>query len=156
MALLRLLARLRDVDRPVARPTLIAFTTREEIGGHGAKHLCRTEKPEIFIAVDGAPIPPGTPLTLDDRPAIWSKDRLATYDQPLLRDLMAAAERAGTALQPVVYDSAASDASLVAYAGLAPRIACLGHARANSHGFEVARLAVFDTLLAVLHAYVTA
>lgn len=155
VALLRLLDRLRTEERPLARPTIVAFTTREEIGGHGAKYLCRQENPAIFIAVDGAPMPPGTNLVLDGRPAIWSKDRLATYDQTLLRELMTAAERAGTHLQPVVYDSAASDASLVAYAGLAPRIACLGQVRENSHGYEVARLAVFDNMVAVLHAYLS-
>ena len=93
-------------------------------------------------------------LQLDGRPAIWSKDRLATYDQRLLRALQQAAAAAGTALQPVVYDSAASDASLVAYAGLAPRIACMGQVRANSHGYEVARLSVFDNMLNTLIAFV--
>ncbi len=150
MTLLRLLARLKAEEiRPYA-PTIIAFVTSEELGGHGAKHLARREQPERFIAVDGAPIPAGVPLAIDGRPAIWSKDRLATYDQKLLQQFCEAALAAGTELQTAVYDGAASDASLLAYAGLAPRIACIGHVRENSHGYEVARLSVFDNLLATL------
>jgi putative aminopeptidase FrvX len=153
VALLRLLRAMQEQQIRPYQPTLVAFTTREEIGGHGAKVLCQRERPTVFISVDGAPMPPGTQLTLDGRPAIWSKDRLATYDQPLLRAFLQAAVEAGTELQTVVYDSAASDASLVAYAGLAPRIACMGQVRANSHGFEVARLSVFDNMLATLVAF---
>jgi putative aminopeptidase FrvX len=60
----------------------------------------------------------------------------------------------GTELQTAVYDGAASDASLLAYAGLAPRIACVGHVRENSHGYEVARLSVFDNLLKTLVQFI--
>ncbi len=67
-----------------------------------------------------------------------------------------AALAAVTELQTAVYEGAASDASLVAYAGLAPKIACIGHVRENSHGYEVTRLAVFDNLLNTLIAYMTA
>ena len=150
VALLRLLKRLKDEGIRPFHPTIIAFTVSEEVGGHGAKSLALREQPEIFISVDGAPIPPGTPLELDGRPAIWSKDRLGHYDQPLLQALCQAALDVGTELQPVVYDSAASDASLVYYAGGAQRIACVGQVRANSHGYEVARLSVFDHMLNTL------
>jgi putative aminopeptidase FrvX len=153
VALLRLLQAIGQQSIEPSVPLLIAFTTREEIGGLGAKALCRREAPDVFISIDGAPMPPGAGLELDGRPAIWSKDRLATYDQRLLQSLRAAAQSAGTSLQPVVYDSAASDASLVGYAGLAPRIACVGHVRANSHGFEVSRFSVFDNVLNTLIAF---
>ena len=153
VALLRLLQTTQQQQIQPHHPTIVAFTTQEEIGGHGAKVLCQRERPTVFISVDGAPIPPGAPLALDGRPAIWSKDRLAAYDQPLLRAFLQAALQAGTELQTVVYDSAASDASLVAYAGLASRIACMGQVRANSHGFEVARLSVFDNMLGTLVAF---
>jgi putative aminopeptidase FrvX len=154
MTLLRLLARLQEESLQPYHPTIVAFVTSEEIGGHGAKHLARREQPEWFIAVDGAPIPPGVPLQIDGRPAIWSKDRLATYDQQLLQQFTQAAIAAGTELQTAVYDGAASDASLLAYAGLAPRIACIGHVRENSHGYEVARLSVFDNLLKTLLQFI--
>ncbi|MEZ4830871.1 MAG: M20/M25/M40 family metallo-hydrolase [Caldilineaceae bacterium] len=155
VALLRLLERLALDDLQPVHPTLIAFTIHEEGGGQGAKIVADRERPEIFISVDGAPIPAGTPLKIDGRPAIWSKDRLVHYDQRLVRALMHAAERAGTELQPVVYDGAASDASLVSYAGGAYRVACFGHVRENSHGYEVARLSVFDHMLETLVEFLT-
>lgn len=156
VALLRLLEHLQTSGQQPRQPTLVAFTVHEEGGGQGAKLVAARAQPDIFIAIDGAPIPAGVSLALDGRPAIWSKDRLTHYDQPLLVELMQAAERAGTSLQPVVYDGAASDASLVRASGSAARIACFGHVRENSHGYEVARLAVFDRMLDVLIGFVVA
>jgi putative aminopeptidase FrvX len=150
ITLLRLLDHLKKNVITPFHPTTFAFTTREETGGHGAKYLVRSENPEVFIAIDGCPIPPGSPLKIDGRPGIWSKDRLAKYDQNLLRVLSESALKAGTSLQPAVYDEAASDASLVSYALGVPQIACIGHVRENSHGYEVARLSVFDNLLNTL------
>jgi putative aminopeptidase FrvX len=150
VALLRLLAVIKEQNIQPYHPTIIAFTTREEIGGHGAKYLARTLNPEAFVSIDGSPMPPGTPLKLDGRPGIWAKDRIAQYDQDLLRAFSQAAQAAGTELQPVVYDGAASDASLVSYALGVPKIVCVGHVRENSHGYEVARLSVFDNLLNTL------
>lgn len=155
VALLRLLEKLRRESLQPVRPLLVAFTTGEEVGGLGAKIVAARERPETFIAVDGCPMPPGAPLELDGRPGVWVKDRLAPYDQQLVRDLMQAARAAGSELQPVAFDSAASDASLVYAAGHAQRIACFGHVRENSHGYEVARLNVFDNLLATLVQFVT-
>lgn len=155
VALLRLLQALKEQSRKPYHPTIVAFTVQEEVGGLGAKIVARREKPKIFIAVDGCPIPPGTSLRLDGRLGIWSKDRLAHYDQRLLQDLCRAGEEVGTELQPAVYNSAASDASLVYQVGSAERIACFGHVRENSHGYEVARLSVFDHLFKVLLHFVT-
>ncbi len=150
MTLLRLLeAGQQEGIRP-QQPTLIAFTVGEEVGGLGAKSLCLRERPEIFIAVDGSPTPPEVDVQIDGRPCMWTRDRLAPYDAQLVRDFGGLAEAVGTSLQYAAYDSAATDASLVHYAGLAPRIACIGHVRENSHGYEVARLSVFDNVLAVL------
>lgn len=154
VALLRLLEALkRDSLRPY-HPTIVAFTVREEDGGHGAKVLAMNERPEVFIAIDGCPIPPGAPLELDGRPGVWSRDRLAHYDPRLLIALCRAATEAGTELQPVVYESAVSDAGFAFSAGGTQRIGCLGHVRESSHGYEVARLAVFDNLLKTLVRFV--
>lgn len=154
VTLLRLLERMKVEGIRPYHPTIIAFTVSEEVGGHGAKSLASREQPEIFVSVDGAPMPPESDLKLDGRPAIWSKDRLGHYDQPLLQTFCQAALDAGTELQPVVYQSAASDASLVYYAGGTQRIACMGQVRANSHGYEVARLSVFDNMLNTLIQFV--
>ncbi|MEZ4713191.1 MAG: M20/M25/M40 family metallo-hydrolase [Caldilineaceae bacterium] len=155
VALLRLLTELKERNLQPMRPTLIAFTVSEEVGGLGAKVVANRAQPETFIAVDGSPMPPGAPLQIDGRPGIWSKDRLAPYDARLLQDLMAAAERADTQLQPVAFDNAASDASLVYAAGLTQRIACVGHVRENSHGYEVARVSVFENVVRTLVEFVT-
>lgn len=154
VALLRLLQQIKEEEARPAVPTLVAFTVSEEIGGLGAKSLAFREQPEVFVAVDGSPTPAEAPLTLDGRPALWSRDRLAVYDQALLRDFLQLGADLGIDVQTAAYTGAASDASLVRAAGLAPRIVCFGHVRENSHGFEVARLSVFDNVLAILWSFV--
>jgi endoglucanase len=133
---------------------LIAFTVHEEGGCHGAKVLAQRERPEIFIAIDGCPVVDPESLKLDGRPGVWSKDSVCHYDQRLIKDLMNAAIAAGTELQPVVYTSAKSDASAVYSVGAAARIAFLGHVRTNSHGFELARLSVFQNTINTLFKFI--
>ncbi len=129
-----------------ARPTLVCFTVHEEGGCHGAAVLAQRERPEVFAAVDGSPIPPGCDLKLDGRPAIWSKDGGTNFDQRLIGDFCRAAREAGTELQVAVFSNAASDATKAYAIGAAERVATIGHVRENSHGFEMARLSVFDNL----------
>jgi len=148
--LLRLLEALKRRAITPIHPVLICFTVHEEGGCHGAKNLCFRERPEVFVAIDGCPIIDESVLSLDGRPGIWSKDEKTHYDQRLLRDFLVLAKEAGTELRPVTYERAASDASAVYAAGLAPRVAFVGHVRTNSHGFEVARLSCFDNHLAIL------
>lgn len=155
VALLRLLEQLQHGDIQPQQPTLVAFTTGEEVGGSGAKVLALRERPQIFIAVDGCPTPPGTNLALDGRPGIWTHDRHGPYDQQIVRDMCELARQANTELQPAVYTSTASDASMVYAVGGAERVACFGHVRENSHGYEVARLRVFDNVLNTLLQFVT-
>jgi putative aminopeptidase FrvX len=154
VALLRLLETMKQDGLQPYHPTIFAFTVHEEGGGHGAKAVALSERPATFIAIDGCPIPPGAPLELDGRPGIWSKDRVTHYDQRLTQFLIRAAEQAGTGLQPVAYDATASDASLVYAMGGAQRVACFGHVRENSHGYEVSRLSVFDNVLKTLVKFI--
>lgn len=155
VALLRMLQTLKASDATPLYPTIVAFTVHEEGGGHGAKVLASREQPDVFIAVDGCPMPPDVPLVLDSRPGIWSKDSLAHYDQRLVRIISEAALNAGTELQPVVFARAASDASLAYASGGTYRAACLGHLRENSHGYEVARLSVFENVTKTLVEFAT-
>jgi putative aminopeptidase FrvX len=152
VALLRLLEEARAGLVP-RRPTLVSFTVHEESGCHGAKVVAHRERPEVFVAVDGCPMPPGADLELDGRPAVWSKDSVAHSDQGLVLALCEAAGKAGTELQVAVYDAAASDASKVYEAGAAERVVTFGHVRENSHGYEVARLSVFENVVATLAAF---
>ncbi|MFC2079422.1 M20/M25/M40 family metallo-hydrolase [Candidatus Bipolaricaulota bacterium] len=149
---LQALGTLQDQGIQPQSPLTIAFTVEEEIGCLGAKVLALRERPEVFIAVDGSPLVPECPIALDGRPGIRSRDRMATYDQDLLRDICRISLDAGVELQPVVYSGAASDASLVYSIGASPRVACLGYVRDSSHGFEVAPLRAFDALTATLVA----
>jgi len=131
-------------------PTIIAFTVEEEVGCLGAKVLAQREQPDVFVAIDGSPLVPECPVALDGRPAIRSRDGVATYDQDLLREIRQIGSEAGVDLQPVVYAGASSDASLVYSIGASPRVACLGYVRASSHGFEAAPLSTFGQLQTVI------
>jgi putative aminopeptidase FrvX len=155
-ALLRLLQIMKSETLQPRRPTIIAFTIQEETGCQGALALAQREHPEVFISIDGSPIPPGSGLALDGRPAIWSMDRLGHFDQDLLRFIMRAARDAGTDIQPVVQLAAACDASKVYAAGAAARAADFGHVRENSHGYEVSRLSVFENVVKVLSQFIRA
>jgi putative aminopeptidase FrvX len=154
VALLRMLETIKKEKITPHRPLLIAFTTQEEINSAGAKSLSQREKPEVFIAVDGCPVTPDSGLVIDDRPGIRSSDRPAIYDQQLLQFFCQVARQAGTSLQPVAYNTSASDASMVLDVGGAQRIASLGFPRYSSHGFEVAKVAVFDNLYKTLVQFV--
>ena len=136
-------------------PCTVAFTVHEEGGCHGAKLVARRLAPKRFIAVDGSPIPPGSDLAIDGRPGIWRKDAHTQYSAPLVAELCASARSVNIELQHAVFEQAGSDASAVYAAGFAEQVAVIGHVRENSHGYEVARLSVFSTVLQVLEAFVT-
>ena len=156
VTLLRLLDRICASGVSLRRRLCLCFLVQEECGLIGAKGWAHRNPVETFIAVDSSPIPLGSQLTLDGRPATWSKDTSLHFDQALIGDLSQAADSAGTELQYAVYGRAASDASGVLAAGLAPRCATIGYPRANSHGYEVARLSVFENLVATLFEYLRA
>jgi putative aminopeptidase FrvX len=151
--LLLLLEEMKTSNITPVNPLMIAFTVQEEGGCHGAKFLAFEEHPKVFISVDGCPVLPDG-LKTDSRPGAWSKDKLCNYSQYLLKDFATAAKAAGTELQIGVYDSAASDASAVYNAGLAPQVGVIGHVRTNSHGFELVKLSVFLNTIKTLVEYI--
>jgi putative aminopeptidase FrvX len=155
LTLLRLLERIGQAGLRPKRKVCLCFMVQEETGLIGTKGWASRNPVEIFIAVDSTPMPRGSQLALDGSPGAWSRDSTSHFDQALIRDLARAAERAGTRLQYVVYDGAASDASGVLSTGLAPRTATIGYPRENSHGYEVARLSVFENLIATLFDYLS-
>lgn len=79
VTLLRLLEVIRDEKIFPAQPMLVCFTVHEEGGSQGAAVVAQRERPEIFVAIDGCPIPPGVDMKLDGRPGIWSKDRSTNF-----------------------------------------------------------------------------
>ena len=152
---LEVLAQLKATQEQPRHPTVFAFTHHEEGGGHGAKNVARALHPEAFIAIDGAPIPPDTPLVMDDRPATWSKDALAHYDHELLKEIIAAGREVAVEVQSVVYARAASDASMVHSTGHADRALAFGCVRGNSHGYEMLRVGVLENTFKTLYRFVT-
>lgn len=152
---LEVLAQLVAAQEKPRHPTVFAFTHHEEGGGHGAKNVARALQPEAFIAIDGAPMPPDTPLVMDDRPATWSKDKLAHYDHELLKEIIAAGQEVGVEVQSVVYDGAASDASMVHSTGHADRALVFGCVRGNSHGYEMLSVGVLENTFKTLYRFVT-
>lgn len=155
VALLRLLEAFAENGIQPIHPTVIGFVVQEEVGGHGAKNLARAVQPDIFVAVDGAPMPPYVDLKLDGRPALWSRDGLIHYDQELIKVFRQVGQAEGIDIQIAAYNSSASDASMVMAAGLVVRAVCFGHVRENSHGYEVARLSVFDNMFQVLWRFMS-
>jgi putative aminopeptidase FrvX len=154
LTLLRLLERIEESGLVPQRNLNLCFMVQEEHGLIGARGWAQRNPVEIFIAVDSSPMPKDVELSLDGRPATWSKDSVVHFDQFLIRDLARAATLAGTELQYAVYSAAASDASGVLESGGAPRAATIGYPRDNSHGYEVSRLQVFEHLIATLFEYV--
>ena len=152
--LLLALRRIRDDGLQPHCPTIVAFTVQEEVGCHGAKILAARERPEVFVAVDGSPLVPESPLILDGRPGIRSKDRVAVFDPQLVDEICRISASAGVEMQTVVYDGAASDASMVYSVGASPRVACFGYVRESSHGYEATPLATFDHLLTSVTAVI--
>lgn len=153
VALLRLLEMVAQENLQPIHPTVIGFVVQEEVGGHGAKTLARAIEPDIFVAVDGAPIPPYSDLKIDGRPALWSRDGLIHYDQEMIQIFQQVGQKEGIDVQVAAYNSSASDASMVMAAGLVAKAVCFGHVRENSHGYEVARLSVFDNVIQVLKSF---
>lgn len=153
--LLEVLAGLQAAGAKPRRSSLFAFTHSEEVGGLGIMHLAQKAKPEALIAIDLAPMPPQSPLVLDSRPAIWSKDSHSHYDHGLMLELIAAGQEIDVELQTVVYEQAASDASIAFNVGATDRALCFGWACGNSHGFETLRVGVLENTLRTLHRFVT-
>ncbi|MFX0116416.1 MAG: M20/M25/M40 family metallo-hydrolase, partial [Candidatus Hodarchaeota archaeon] len=157
MGVVALLRLLKSIKKQAVAPSvnlIIAFTTNEEIGCFGAKYLAQVLSPTYFIAVDGCPFAAVSPMNLEN-PGIRIRDRSYFYDKELIKTLTTAAAAAGIELQQLVYTASGSDAGAVGNSGASPRTACLGHIRKNSHGFEIARLSVFEKLYKILWTFIT-
>ena len=126
------------VQRPVAADLYLVATSAEETGYLGARRAAHLLRPDIVLALDTAPVTPDTPTTLDARPVVWY-DEAAPNTLGDCNTLLRLADEMGFGAQPVVYESAGSDAGGVRRIGLAERTVALGFPRLNSHGYEIAR-----------------
>jgi putative aminopeptidase FrvX len=105
------------------------------------------------LALEIGPVEPEYGLTLDDRPIVWYKDRLATYTKSFCDELIALGWRLGIGMQRAVYSRAVTDASACRQTGHVGRVAVLSFPALNSHGYEVAPVAGLLNLGRLLVAY---
>ena len=153
-ALCLLLERLAREQIEPAADLVVAFTVHEEAGCHGARYLARTVKPDILLAIDSSPVTSDTGLAVSDRPVIWMADSGGPMDRELARQLRDISRDLGCEAQQAVYSAAFSDASAAWQTGQVARAGTIGYPRENSHGYEYARLEVFDNLVSVLAEFV--
>lgn len=135
---------------PPASSVVLAFTTREEIGGLGAAWAAAELRPEVMIAVEIAPVMPEYGVESTEAPVLWNKDVYGVADAGVVRALHAAAETRGIELQSLVSEIGASDASCAARAGHAARPATIAFPGENTHGWEIVNVAALARLTDVL------
>jgi putative aminopeptidase FrvX len=138
MGLVSLIFGLKEIVKLRLKADLNFIATHgEEIGMNGAMRAAQLIQPDIFIALDTSPIVKETPLQLNGQPVIWYRE--ATYnDKSECDKLLHLGKEMGTGAQPCVFPRAGSDAGRIKQAGLAGKTVCIGFARDNSHGFEIA------------------
>jgi putative aminopeptidase FrvX len=135
---------------------LFAATVSEEVGGEGAKWLCRSCRPHLCIALEIGPDVEDAPVSLEPTPSVWTHDG---YSSPRAEDLELVSDvcaSLGYAPQWQALSRGGSDASMAASLGLVPRHLTLGLPVRNSHGQEVmhrqAPQALAELLCALLRA----
>jgi putative aminopeptidase FrvX len=130
----------------------LATSIEEQMGG-GATVAASRIPAETMIALEIGPVEPEYGLTLDDRPILWLKDRIATYSKGLAGELASLGKELGIATQKAVYSRAATDASGSRQAGHVGRVAVLSFPARNSHGYEVAPIGGILNMQRLLLAY---
>lgn len=158
MGLVALLASLREMSRRrvvASQDTLDLYfvaTHGEEVGMLGAMRAAHLLQPDVCIALDTSPVAHGTPLLVDARPVVWYGER-AYHNKAECDRLLGLGRELGFGAQACVYAASGSDAGRVKAAGLAGRTVCLGFARDNSHGFEIAHADSLTSVTELLLAY---
>ncbi len=158
MGLVVLVAALRQRSRLHAQASgnqldlYFVATHGEEVGMLGAVRAAHLLQPDLCIALDTSPVAHGTPLVVDARPVVWYGER-AYHNKAECDKLLGLARQLGFGAQACVYAASGSDAGRLKQAGLAGRTACLGFARDNSHGFEIAHADSLVNVTELLLAY---
>lgn len=160
MGLTALIALAQEAAHGSLNPSLDLYfvaTTQEETGCIGAVRAAELLKPDLVIALDTSPVAYGLPLVVDSRPVIWCRETVAGsqiyHTKSECDTLLRLAEELGFGAQLAFYTAAASDAGRVRSAGLAGQTVCLGFARDNSHGFEIAHADSLSNVLRLVAEY---
>ena len=115
----------------------IVATASEETGAQGAAYASRVLPDGVTIAVDVGPVAEeyGTELTAN--PIVVFKDNYALYNQDLSTEIIDIGESEGLKLQPVVFETYGSDASISSQLGHASRSGLVCIPTLNTHGYEL-------------------
>ncbi len=146
----------RLAEAPPAGDVELVFTTREEVGCHGAQYYARSAGIDDLVALEVAPVAAEYGIVCGPDPVLVAGDARAVLTPSLGEELRAAAARAGVPLQAALLDRYGSDASTVLAGGLVARGACLAVATDNTHGREIVHLTAVAATIEVLAAWVDA
>ncbi len=151
VALVAALSEMAQAAEPQPDVTFVA-THGEEIGMIGAVRAARLLEPDVCVALDTSPSAHGTHIVVDERPVVWYGEQ-SFHDKKECDALVRLADELGSGAQPCLYAAAGSDAGRIKQEGLAGRTVCLGFARDNSHGFEIAHAQSLPNVTRLLVAY---
>jgi putative aminopeptidase FrvX len=127
----------------------LVFTSREEIGCHGAQWYARRTDAEALVAVEVVPV--AKEYAIDPGPV--RADAHGPLDDSVADELEDAATAAGLRMRHCALTRYGSDASQVLSTGRIARSACLAFATENTHGFEIAHLDGIASCVTVLERW---
>lgn len=151
--LLALAERLRDTPLPVT--VHLVASAKEEVGAIGALYFSNRHRLDALIALEICPLAAEYPVRDGDAPVLLAKDGYGIYDEGLLQQLTAAADRASVPVQIAALDGFGSDGSIAMKFGHVARAACLSFPTQNTHGYEIAHLGAIAHCTDILAAYCT-
>jgi putative aminopeptidase FrvX len=128
----------------------IVFSSREEIGAHGAQFYSRTAEVDDLVAVEVAPVAEEYGIEGDARPVLVQGDAVSILHDGLGQALAGAADDLDIELQHAFLSGYGSDASLLYRSGAVARAACLAVATHNTHGCEILHLEAIERCARIL------
>jgi putative aminopeptidase FrvX len=137
------------LGRPAGDVDLV-FSSREEIGAHGALYYSRTAEVDDVVAVEVAPVAEEYGIEGDERPVLIQGDAVSILHDGLGQALAGAADDLDVELQHAFLSGYGSDASLLYRSGAVARAACLAVAAHNTHGCEIVHLEAIERCARIL------
>ena len=132
----------------------LVFTSREEIGCHGAQWYARRTDAEVLVAVEVVPVAKEYAIEPGPDPVLIRADASGPLDDGIAGELEDAGVAAGLSVRQCAVTRYGSDASKVLATGRIARTACLAFATENTHGFEIAHLDGIASCATVLERWV--
>jgi putative aminopeptidase FrvX len=136
-----------------ARDVIVAFTTGEELGCASAIRLAHDVEPCLFVAVETGTVAEEYGTRNIAAPIIGAGDRIAVYDDRVVRALCNAAGKAGIQYQISGFGPGACDASWAYLNGHVPRAAKVAIPCENTHGWEVCNLTAIQEAVNILTTF---